>query len=164
MYNIRVFVASSILLPHIIILIRFILEYGSVLWNPSTVVASIIRLRESREYFNVQMAFTNNIPHPLHGYTPIRLPPLILLHYRHVQIIFPFLLTYFKNKTNCPFLRFVIHFRVSTHHIYSHIPLITTYKTNVSLFYLMFYAHEEPFSCPIAKSDQINFFFFKQIF
>jgi hypothetical protein len=111
-------------------LIRPILEYGSVLWDPNTSVASNMIERVQRKFLRM-VAFRLNIPCPPHDYTPVltELGLSSLANRRHAANLL-FLSKLLSNQIDSPSLLSVINFRVPSHHTRScapfHIPHLTS--------------------------------------
>lgn len=76
-----------------------ILEYGMVLWNPSSAASSNMFERVCKKYHQ-SIAFACNILCSLHGYTPVRLL-LLLLHLLllDMRLIYSFFQTFLLTKS-----------------------------------------------------------------
>ncbi|KAF0702936.1 putative RNA-directed DNA polymerase, partial [Aphis craccivora] len=93
-------------------LVRLLLEYGSVLWDPSTACASASIERVRRKFLRIA-AYRLNIPHPPCDYSPfLRVLNLSsLADRRHVSNL-SFLSNLLSSKIDFPFLLFLINFCV----------------------------------------------------
>lgn len=130
-------------------LVRPLLEYGSVLWDPSTASASASIERVQRKFLRIA-AYRLNIPHPPHDYTPvIRVLNISSLANRRHESNLSFLSNLLSGKIDSPFLLSQINFRVPSRTTRCsdpfHIPFSSSnYLENSPLVRLMRTANNDP--------------------
>jgi len=130
-------------------LVRAILEYGSVVWNPQSLVHSQSIERVQRKFFSFA-GFKLNIHHPPHDYSPVshRLNLLPLADHRSARDSL-FLLNLLCGKTDSSSLLQHIYFRAPARHTRNVAPFTiltfsTDYLVNEPLTHCMRHANLDP--------------------
>lgn len=130
-------------------LVRPLLEYGSVLWDPSTACASASIERVQRKFLRIA-AYRLNIPHPPHDYTSVlhALNISSLADRRHMSNL-TFLSNLLSGKIDSPFLLSQINFKAPSRTTRCsdlfHIPRSSSnYLDNSPLVRLMRAANNDP--------------------
>jgi hypothetical protein len=93
----------------------FVLEYGFILWDPSTSCASAFIERVQRKFLQIA-AYRLNIPHSPSDYSPVlRILNISMLADHHHASNLSFLSNLLSFKIDSHFLLFLINFRVPPH-------------------------------------------------
>ncbi|XP_026811172.1 uncharacterized protein LOC113552503 [Rhopalosiphum maidis] len=130
-------------------LVRPILEYGSVVWDPYT-VSDINQLERVQFRFLRFCCFVLGIPHLAHDYTNIaNVLGLPTLAERRRTLNLKFIRGLITNHIDSPCLLSQINFKVPSHvsrsHVTFHIPTVNTnYLINEPLRRIMSLANEDP--------------------
>lgn len=134
-------------------LIRPIVEYGSVIWDPVTSSHKITLERVQRKFLRLA-AFALHIQCPPHDYTPVleKLSLLSLSDRRH-QTNLNFLSNILSGRIDCPSILSLIKFKIPARSTRSctnfHIPFSNSnYQSNSPLIRLMRIANESPSHFP----------------